>query len=260
MHLAQSLRKLATNPRADRLKAIWLEARCDPHLCAALLFHRYAPTTATSYFAIISKWHMSEKCPEAMRWLQVQTARARPVRANAVPMTKWRAVVTSLATASPSSAATVLMSLLSASRHADLAAMELEATFVTPPTITLHIRLLPHKSDRNGRRHLFKFIEVPRHWSTLVIKLLRQKAWVSYRQVHAALKPFDLTPHSMRRSAITFLAARYDPTQILHLSGHTPAAGAEAPMLRIYIDPHPSQTIPRLQCRMSRDILESLSL
>jgi hypothetical protein len=108
------------------------------------------------------------------------------------------------------------------------------------------------KSDLRGKRFLCKFVVHPR----------RPLNWASYDQVYRALKTVhsDLTVHSLRRGAITYLASQgYSHAKIGSLSLHTPD-NDEALGVRRYVDPHYAQPEAQAQLDMSKSLWKAISM
>jgi hypothetical protein len=143
-------------------------------------------------------------------------------------------------------ARTIQVMWTSACRHADL----LRATTAMVAPGIHRMTWAWQKSDLRGKRHLCKFIVYPR-------PLPR---WASYQQVYRAIKKIhpELTVHSIRRGALTYLASKgYSHSEIGKLSLHTPQSD-EALAVRRYVDPHFTQPEGQLQLRMSSDLWQAI--
>jgi hypothetical protein len=143
-------------------------------------------------------------------------------------------------------ARTIQMLWTSACRHADLA----RATTVTVAPGIHRMTWGWQKSDLRGKRHLCKFVVYPHyipHWAT-------------YRQVYRVMKKIhpDLTVHSIRRGALTYLASMgFSHAQIGKLSLHTPQSD-ESLAVRRYVEPHQNQPEGQLQIQMSQTLWRAI--
>eukprot|EP00760_Papus_ankaliazontas_P022365 PhM_4_TR18845/c1_g1_i1/m.100324 len=150
-------------------------------------------------------------------------------------------VRTAMRLADSTTARTILLLWVSASRHGDLARAHVSKAART----SLLLKWGTQKSDRFGERRITKFV----HWPREV-----PARWASYKQVLRALKRVSLTVHSLRRGSLTWLAKKgYTHTQLQKLSGHTPV-GRTLSGIRRYVDPAPEQPEGRLQMRMSHQL------
>jgi hypothetical protein len=215
--------------------------------------------------ALLGLWDTRVKPSTALLWIHTLT-RWKPVLRNATSrrmVTVWEreaAVVTrravaalpqqvQLATTSSDVgiARTIEFLWSSACRHADLARAEI--TQVAPG---IHrMKWAWQKSDLRGRRHLCKFVWNPP----------RPLRWATYAQVYQAMKRVhkELTVHSLRRGALTFLSEQgYSHADIGRFSLHTPQAD-ESLGVRRYIDAHHHQPEGQLQLRMSRTLWEAIA-
>jgi hypothetical protein len=107
------------------------------------------------------------------------------------------------------------------------------------------------KSDLRAKRFLCKFVVHP----------ACQNTWATYDQIYRALKKThpDLTVHSIRRGALTFLASQgYSHAEIGLLSLHTPQSD-ESLGVRRYIDPDVAQPEAQKQLQMSMCLWQAIS-
>jgi hypothetical protein len=214
--------------------------------------------------ALLSAWDSQVKPSTALLWTRTLLS-LKPNLRNALTrrmITVWEresAVVTRRAlVADPgllrkavissdiNTARTIQVMWTSACRHADL----LRATTTRVAPDILQMTWGWQKSDLRGKRHLCKFIVYPH----------RLPQWAGYHQVYRAVKKVDqqLTVHSIRRGALTYLASRgFSHAQIGKLSLHTPQSD-EALAVRRYVDPHFSQPEGQLQLQMSKALWQAI--
>jgi hypothetical protein len=208
--------------------------------------------------ALLGRWDMRVKPSTALLWVRTLT-RWKPELRNATSrrmVVAWEreaAVVTRRAVvALPSQvlmattssgveiARTIEFLWSSACRHADLA----KADIIQVAPGIHRMKWAWQKSDLRGRRHLCKFV-----WNPPL-----PSRWATYAQVYHTMKRVhkDLTVHSLRRGALTYLAGQgFSHPDIGRFSLHTPQAD-ESLGVRRYIDPHHQQSEGQLQLRMSR--------
>ena len=144
---------------------------------------------------------------------------------------------------------TIVLMLLSASRHIDLYKV---IRFQYFQRAILMMQWANQKSDRYGMRAIAKFIHIPRQYEDLVLNI----GLATYREVYNHLKKVaaDLSVHSIRRAAATYLAnAGFSMAEILLLTGHTPTADPNL-AVRQYVDPSPQQPESQVQIRMSKTL------
>jgi integrase len=142
--------------------------------------------------------------------------------------------------------ATILLQWVSGCRHADLLKARLEK--VTPDV--LRMSWSTQKSDRLGKRHLTKFIYYP-------LPLL---PLANYREVYGRMKIIapDLTVHSIRRGALTYLAEQgHSHEEIMKLSLHAPTADP-CLAVRRYIEPTHLQPEAVTQIHLSKALWRPL--
>jgi hypothetical protein len=215
--------------------------------------------------ALLGRWDMRVKPSTALLWVRTLT-RWKPELRNATSrrmVVVWEreaAVVTRRAVvalpaqvkrATTSSdikiARTIEFLWSSACRHADLARADISP--VAPGIYRM--KWAWQKSDLRGRRYLCKFV-----WNPPL-----PPQWATYDQVYQAMKRVhaDLTVHSLRRGALTYLSAQgYSHAEIGRFSLHTPQTD-ESLGVRRYIDPHPTQPEGRRQLQMSETLWKAIN-
>jgi len=211
--------------------------------------------TAKGYVATLLKEHPEVKDRE------VKDAQDRIRQKASVLATKRAPPLTPpmfkrlIAQAPPKVAHTVMMLLLSASRHMDLLKVARYRAFTKG---IIMLQWANWKSDRYGERAFAKFIEVPEKYRHLLQKL----EFSTYQQVYRELKKIDksLSVHSVRRAATFYLAeAGCSMAEIQLLTGHTPTSDP-CLAVRRYVDPTPNQPESRKQIRMSRILAQIFGL
>jgi len=106
------------------------------------------------------------------------------------------------------------------------------------------------KSDRYGVRAVSKFIPRDPRWNLEPC---------SYKKMLQTIQRYypELTSHSLRRGAVTYLSSRgYSMKEIRLLTAHTPTEDPDLAVRR-YVNPSPNQPESKLQLNMSRVLLEA---
>lgn len=137
---------------------------------------------------------------------------------------------------------TIRLMWVSASRHADV--LQAQLRMVAPGVMRMSWTV--QKSDRYGERRISKFIT----WAGGV--RIPASYWRVLRQMKTASP--ELTVHSVRRGAMTFLADQgHEMARIRELSQHTPTDDPNLAVRR-YVDPSPNQPESRRQQSMSQEL------
>lgn len=207
------------------------------------------PRTAKSYIGTCMKQH-PEMIDQVVKDAADRIRQKAPVLGSkrAIPITppQFRSLLTR---APPIVANTVLLLLLSASRHMDLLRVLNYKCFQKGIIL---LQWGTFKSDRYGERAFSKFLEIPENFKHLWAPF----ELATYKQVYNELKKVDktLSVHSIRRAAVTYLAeAGFSYPEILLLTGHTPTSDP-CLAVRRYADPSQNQPESLLQIRMSRHL------
>jgi integrase len=224
----------------------------------------HGPTTVVTYTATL-KTLMRETRP---RDLQVHTEISSALRGARKSVNRCQVVQARPATAEdmanlrsnlhPNDWYTVALLFVTASRHADLAAMR-------PVKWPLHNDLHPilqlmmassFKSDIFAERCLSKWIQGSPDILLKWYRMLHNRSWTPYWRLYRALvQRGDLTVHSFRRGAATILASEgFSMSEIGKLTLHTPKTD-EHLSVRRYVKEHPSQAEAQLVMRMSSRLL-----
>jgi len=230
---------------------------CDHNLPKLLRFfeRNYHPSTAKGYAAtvIASNPHLVTKTVrDAQDRLRQKAPLLLSKRARPITPSEFQKL---LSKAPLGVQVTVILMLLSASRHVDLYKV---IRFQYFQRAVLMLQWANQKSDRYGMRAIAKFIHIPRQYENLVLNV----GLATYREVYNHLKKIDpsLTVHSIRRAAATYLAnAGFSMAEIQLLTGHTPTADPNL-AVRQYVDPTPQQPESKLQIRMSETLARVFNL
>jgi integrase len=255
-----SRRKIAT-----QLWYLCKDKRAPERTFAALLHLAYAPSSAVtlglSASGAIPELKDNSEWVSALRWLRKVGGASSHLKKQAVPLSPAHLSVVAAHFRSSAEARTAAVLLISASRHADLA--QVKVTHIWPTRsrhwLVMRVAFPAFKSDLFGQREVSKVLEVPSSIAPALMRSLRNP--VSYRKLYNFLKGIDtsLTPHSLRRTATTLLAAaEVEPSQTVLLTAHTTTT--EVIAIRKYADPQPNAAEARVQRRLSRWLCSQLPM
>lgn len=236
-------------------RQVLLAAPNRPEVVIALLSLRLGPATVVAYAATLQavlpllKGHTRWRA--ALRWARKVAACHQPRQALPATPTDIAAM---LRHPNVKLGAMALTMYLSASRHADVAAM---VPREESPMAVL-VDLLPFKSDIFHRRFLTKALFLPPRWHSAILRLLHSNVQPSYREMLTFVKECNskLTVHSLRRGAVTTLSSCFQLEEIVMLTLHT--MPMEPSSARRYISPSLHHTLAMLQLRMSRYLWEAV--
>lgn len=243
---------LSADARGDRVREMAAQCNYDPFTLAAYLRKKYAASTAATYFniAMARGW---------MRPLSKLQRRRLTNCMNSDIETKQAPTATPsafLAARNAKEWPTIVLCLMSASRHADISRLKLleHHRLADRGTEVIMMRLGRNKSDPTGKKKCIKVIEA----SPQIVQWCLQglAAPASYFRTWLALRPLGLTPHSGRASAATFLAENYDAEEIRILTAH--AGPDDATSTRKYVRPNINHKIAKRMREMTTLIGRSL--
>jgi len=241
--------------RKKRIEAQLLQHRNDPLSLIRMWETTYGPSTTKGYTSTLLGMHPELKTKDVLA-AQDRVRQAAPLLLikRARPITPSEFL--KLRTQAPVRVTlTVIMMLLSASRHMDLLRVARYRFF---QRAIVMLQWANFKSDRTGKRAFAKFIEIPQQYLAHVQRL----ELATYREVYRELRKVSptLSVHSVRRAAATHLAdAGFANSEIQSLTGHTPTADPHL-AVRQYIDPSPHQPESQLQIRMSKTLARDFGL
>jgi hypothetical protein len=223
------------------------ELRSSAGLAAALM-HTFAPATVASYFtsAVDQFPRYRDQAVKAIR-RGIDKRLAQTRRPRLAPMT--RILRQNLARMSPNMRTLCLVQAVTASRHADIQAATI--THVVNHDEDHHaIRLSwsTWKSDPLGRYFAEKWFAWPTTKIEDLMKTWERRSDWPYDKVWRALE--GMTPHDIRRWAITTLGGKMTQEQILIITQHAEATRNTAHVRR-YTDPSKQSTTAQIQIQAS---------
>ena len=235
----------------------------QPNVVVGVLAQLLLPSSLCTYLhtlqAMYPQLKQNEKWTQAVGWAEKLTAKNPPQQATPATLEQLRTIWRHATHASRPSraAATAIISYITASRHADLHAQVLTHNWICPNFIILRFALRIWKSGgRKHQRFFTKTIQLPQNRvGQLLYKALRKPA--SYKEVYDFLQPFNITPHSMRVTAVTNLAATHSDRHIILLTGHTQPDEPRA--IWRYTAPRPDSELSSVQRTLSRFLLNRVS-
>jgi hypothetical protein len=252
-----------TLQRRQRLRLMWQEVqRKHPQhhqvpasrVFAALIWQRYAPTTAVTYtlsaMSAVPELKGDADYADAVRWIRKEAAKLARKRKPAIPATpeQVRRLLADKQIAAGVKA-TIMTLYVTASRHADLAGCEITKLWRKRETSILRIEYRQFKSDLFGQRFVSKTVELTAETEAKVFTSLNRP--VPYRRVWLAMKKQGLTVHSLRRGAVTQLTRlQVPPEHILLLTLHT--MKEEPTAVRRYTDPTSNGPEQQVQRKLSK--------
>lgn len=248
-----------TYQRRERVMELWQAVLREQvpqpeRTLATLLVDMFAPTTATTLChtatASIVELRESVEWDDAARWLRKTCAARDDERKPARPITPQE-VMAVCRLGRDDVWATIWSLWVSASRHADFNTAFTTHRWRTPPNTELHrIRFPQFKSDLFNLRHCSKTLEIKSSEAPWLEQCVAAPA--SYARCMARLKrvAMDLSLHSLRRGACSFMASKGVPAhQQLALTLHT--VEGEPKAVRRYAEPSPVAEETLLQRRLS---------
>jgi len=230
----------------------------NPAQFIGLLAEVYKASTALTYARTYQALHPEVRTTswsDAMLWLEKRAAVEEVNQANPVKPEQMRKLLALPGTPHMVKATAALM-WVTASRHADLGHMKMRRTWPSlDPRLTIADIALPlWKSDVRGKRHCHKVVTLPKQ----LLEAVTQPA--SYTAVYRALKTVEmtLTPHGIRRGAVTYLTEQgIPPEEIIVLTQHAPG-GKENVAIRLYCDPTHIGKEVELQRRLAMILLRAI--
>lgn len=227
-----------------------------PHRFLAYLSAAFAPSTALTY-ALTAQAHIPElandkKTKEAILFLKKEANRHEMKKATPITPLEMKKI----ADLPPSRTKhTVMLMWITAARHADLRAGKLVKSFGGENQWKVaYIRFGPWKSDPTGSAQASKTVPV----SPELLQMLQQEDYVNFSRTNAFLKSINpsLTPHSIRRGAIAYLARHHPPETIAMLTQH--AAGQAKGGAQKYMPPSMYGPLPSTQLRLASALWDSV--
>ena len=227
----------------------------NSRLLASSISILFAPSTAATYFRILCKLRPEYKdqyYSEVAKALDQEIARTRRHREP----TQDARLVERIKTLPPVLHASVVLQVVSASRHSDVPAMRLKHIWrdVIADWLLLHFELPLWKSDTRGTHLAAKTIPWPAAWEPSLARMWKNRP--AYREVYKALEGV-CSPHDLRRWAIAKASEKHDGSSVLQLTCHADAIKNTA-HIRRYAHPSPTSEQSQTQIQVSRTIWEAL--
>jgi hypothetical protein len=209
---------------------------------------RCKSSTAATYTRTALRLRPELRTTEVMRYLDCLRQEATILASRRALAAAPQDIQKILRAEPPKTRRTIRLLWVTASRHADLGRM---ASVQLVSDNVWMAKWGAMKGDRYGQRCVTKFF----FWKGTI-----PRPFASYRTVLEAMKKTnqDLTAHSVRRGAVTFLSDQgYPNNSIAMLTGHAPTSDPHL-AIRRYADPSPNQPESKLQIQMSKALWESL--